>query len=232
MTDYVFPPAPVPSVAIRGSAKRYPVSRVFCVGRNYAAHAREMGFDPDREPPFYFTKPAVALTPTGSTVPYPPGTENYHYEMELVIALGQPAFKVAVENALSAVWGYAPGLDMTRRDLQIKSRDMGRPWDFGKSFEHSAVIGELVPAAEIGHPAKGRIHLNVNGKTRQDADINTMIWSVPEVVAHLSQYYHLGPGDLIYTGTPEGVGAVVPGDRLEGAVEGIGAIAMTVGPAA
>lgn len=231
MTAYVFPLPPVPSVAVRGGDARYPVSRIFCVGRNYAAHAREMGFDPDREPPFYFTKPANALVPSGATVAYPPETANYHYEMELVVAIGRPAFRVPVDRALDAVWGYACGLDMTRRDLQMKAREMGRPWDLGKGFEESAVIGDLVPAEAIGHPAKGVIRLTVNGAVRQSSDIGALIWSVPEVVAHLSRYYHLQPGDLIYTGTPEGVGAVVAGDRLEGEIGGVGTIALTVGPA-
>ena len=231
MTEYVFPIPPVPAVRVRGSDARYPVSRIFCVGRNYAAHAREMGFDPDREPPFYFTKPANALVESGATVAYPPGTANYHYEMELVIAIGKPAFKVPVEQALDAVWGYACGLDMTRRDLQMKAREMGRPWDLGKGFEESAVISELVPASDCGHLAKGLIELSVNGTVKQSSDLGALIWSVPEVVAHLSQFYHLVPGDLIYTGTPEGVGAVVAGDRIDGEIAGVGTIAMIVGPA-
>ena len=231
MTEYVFPVPPAPAVRVRGSDARYPVSRIFCVGRNYAAHAREMGFDPDREPPFYFTKPANALVESGATVAYPPGTANYHYEMELVIAIGKPAFKVPVEQAQGAVWGYACGLDMTRRDLQMKAREMGRPWDLGKGFEESAVIGELVPAAEIGHLSKGLIQLSVNGAVKQNSDLGALIWSVPEVVSHLSQFYHLQPGDLIYTGTPEGVGAVVAGDRIDGEIAGVGSIAMIVGPA-
>jgi len=231
MTEYVFPVPPVPAVPVRGSGALYPVSRVFCVGRNYAAHAREMGFDPDREPPFYFMKPASALVASGATVAYPPETASYHYEMELVIAIGRPAFRVAPEQALDAVWGYACGLDMTRRDLQIKAREMGRPWDLGKGFEESAVIGELVPAAAVGHPSSGAITLAVNGVEKQNSDLSKLIWSVPEVVAHLSRYFHLGPGDLIYTGTPEGVGAVAAGDRLEGAVAGVGTVALTVGPA-
>ncbi len=230
MADYVFPVPPVPAVPVRGSAALYPVSRIFCVGRNYAAHAREMGFDPDREPPFYFTKPANALVLSGETVPYPNSTKNYQYEMELVIAIGRPAFRVPVEEALDAVWGYGCGFDMTRRDLQIRAREMGRPWDLGKAFEKSAVMGELVPASEIGHPSKGGIRLSVNGTVRQQSDLGALIWSVPEVVAHLSQYYHLEPGDLIYTGTPEGVGPVVSGDRLEGAIDGVGTIALTIGP--
>ena len=229
MTQYVFPPAPQAAVPVRGSSQRYAVSRIFCVGRNYAAHAREMGADPDREPPFYFNKTPSDLVATGSTIPYPLGTKDYHYEMELVIAIGKPAFRVKPEAALDCVWGYACGLDMTRRDLQNTAKKMGRPWDFGKDFENSAVITPLVPASEIGHPASGRIQLAVNGQTRQDSDIKELIWSVPEIVANLSEYYHLQPGDLIYTGTPEGVGAVQPGDKITGSVAGVGEITLTVG---
>jgi len=229
MTQYVFQPAPQAAVPVRGSSQLYPVTRIFCVGRNYAAHAREMGADPDREPPFYFNKTPSDLVATGSTIPYPLGTKDYHYEMELVIAIGKPAFRVKPEAALDCVWGYACGLDMTRRDLQNTAKKMGRPWDFGKDFENAAVITPLVPASEIGHPASGRIELAVNGQTKQDSDIKELIWSVPEIVANLSEYYHLQPGDLIYTGTPEGVGAVQPGDRITGSVAGVGEIALNVG---
>ena len=229
MSTYVFPPAPQAAVPVRGGNQQYAVSRIFCVGRNYAAHAREMGFDPDREPPFYFNKTPIDLVMTGGTIAYPLGTKNYHYEMELVIAIGKPAFRVSAEEAQSCVWGYACGLDMTRRDLQIKSREMGRPWDFGKDFENSAVMSPLVPASEIGHPSSGNIQLSVNGVLKQNADLKDLIWSVPEVVSNLSEYYHLQPGDLIYTGTPEGVGAVQPGDVLNGRVEGVGEIALTIG---
>ena len=229
MSQYVFPPAPQAVVPVRGSSQQYAVTRIFCVGRNYAAHAREMGADPDRDPPFYFSKTPVNLVMTGATIAYPLGTENYHYEMELVIAIGKPAFRVKPEAALDCVWGYASGLDMTRRDLQNTAKQMGRPWDFGKDFEQSAIITPLVPASEIGHPTHGRIQLSVNGQVKQDSDIKELIWSVPEIVANLSEYYHLQPGDLIYTGTPEGVGAVKPGDRITGLVEGVGEIALTVG---
>ena len=229
MTPYVFPHAPQAAVPVRDSAQQYAVSRIFCVGRNYAAHAREMGFDPDREPPFYFNKTPADLVPSGATVPYALGTQNLHYEMELVIAIGQPAFRVSVDQALGCVWGYACGLDMTRRDLQIKSREMGRPWDFGKDFENSAVMSELVPASAIGHPKAGNISLSVNGTIKQNADLKDLIWSVPEIVANLSQYYHLQPGDLIYTGTPEGVGPVQPGDVFTGRIDGVGEIALTIG---
>jgi fumarylpyruvate hydrolase len=227
-SSYIFPPPEQASVAVRGKSARYAVSRIFCVGRNYAAHAREMGGNPDREPPFYFTKPANALVASGATVAYPPGTQNYHYEMELVIAIGKPVFRVPVEAALDAVWGYAAGLDMTRRDLQAEAKAAGRPWDLAKGFEQSAVITDLVPASEAGDLSKGRIALAVNGVTKQQSDLADMIWSVPEIVANLSQFYHLEPGDLIYTGTPEGVGAVQPGDVITGEIEGLANLLLTV----
>lgn len=229
MTDFVFPPIPQASVAVRGSRQRYAVGRIFCVGRNYAAHAREMGGNPDREPPFFFNKAPAHLLASGATVPYPPGTRDYHHEMELVVAIGQAAFRIAPEQAAACVWGYACGLDMTRRDLQGEAKKAGRPWSFGKDFENAAVIGELVPASQTGALARRRIELAVNGQTRQQGDLADLIWSVPEVVANLSQYYHLQPGDLIYTGTPEGVGAVQPGDVLAGRIEGVGEIQLTIG---
>jgi fumarylpyruvate hydrolase len=234
MTSYVFPVAETPSVPVRGpsgSSSRYAVSRIFCVGRNYAAHAREMGSDPTREPPFYFTKPASALVPSGSTIPYPPGTKNLHYEMELVVAIGAPVFKVTPEAARAAVWAYAAGLDMTRRDLQNEAKATGRPWDTGKGFENSAVITELVRVQDVGVLDKGAITLAVNGVEKQRGDLSDMIWSVPEVVANLSQFYHLQPGDLIYTGTPEGVGPVVTGDVISGRIEGLIDLSLTLGPA-
>jgi fumarylpyruvate hydrolase len=229
MTPWLFPPAPQAAVAVRGSPQRYAVSRIFCVGRNYAAHALEMGSDPSREPPFSFTKTPLHLVASGATVPYPPGTRNFHYEMELVIAIGKPALRVASGQALDCVWGYACGLDMTRRDLQSSARETGQPWDFGKDFENAAVIAPLVPASEIGHPASGNIQLSVNGQIKQNADLKDLIWSVPEVVANLSAYYRLQPGDLIYTGTPAGVGPVRPGDRLNGSIDGVGEITLTIG---
>ena len=231
MSSYVFPPAETPSVPVRGSTARYAVSRIFCVGRNYAAHAREMGSDPTREPPFYFTKPASAITPSGSTIPYAVGTKNLHYEMELVIAIGAPVFKVTPEAARAAVWGYAAGLDMTRRDLQNEAKATGRPWDTGKGFENSAVITDLVRVQDIGWLDKGAITLAVNGTEKQRGDLSDMIWSVPEIVANLSQFYHLHPGDLIYTGTPEGVGPVVTGDVITGHIEGLVDLSLTIGPA-
>ena len=190
-----------------------------------------MGAAVDREAPFYFTKAAEHYVASGSTVPYPPGTSNYHYELELVAVIGAPAFRVSLDRALDCVFGYACGLDMTRRDLQSAAKDQRRPWDLGKDVEQSAVLSEIVPSAEIGHPSAGRIELRVNGEIKQNADISELIHKVPEVVAHLSGFYHLQPGDLIYTGTPEGVGPVKPGDVLEGAIDGVGTITLTLAPA-
>lgn len=230
MSETVFAaPAPV-LVPVRGTKALYPVRRVFCVGQNYLAHAQEMGND-GRDPPFYFTKPSLAYVPSGATTPYPPMTENLHYEMELVIALGAPAFRVPVAEALGKIYGFACGLDMTRRDLQFAARTKGRPWDLGKAFEDSAVLAEIVPIAETGPMTSGKIWLTVNGETKQDFDVSQLIWSIPEIVSDLSRFYHLQPGDLIYSGTPAGVGPVVPGDKLEGAVEGVGGISLTIGPA-
>ncbi|MFG6412723.1 fumarylacetoacetate hydrolase family protein [Roseateles sp. DC23W] len=229
MSNFVFPPADIPSAAVRGTDARYAVARIFCVGRNYADHAREMGADPTREPPFYFTKPASALTPSGSTVPYPPATKNYHYEMELVIAIGAPVFKVTPEAARAAIWGYATGLDMTRRDLQAVAKAGGKPWDTAKGFDQSAVLGDIVRVSEVGLLEKGAITLAVNGAEKQRGDLADMIWSQAEIVSNLSHLYHLHPGDLIYTGTPAGVGAVVAGDVITGHIEGLGDIQLTVG---
>jgi fumarylpyruvate hydrolase len=228
VSEFVFPPPSPVAAAIRGRAERFPIRRIFCVGRNYEAHAREMGVAVDREAPFYFTKAAAHYAPSGSAIAYPPGTSNYHYEMELVVAIGKPGFRIGEAQALDHVFGYACGLDMTRRDLQAAAKDKQRPWDIGKDVEQSAVLGEIAPAAEIGHPDHGSIELRVNGQTKQSADLSQLIHGVPAVIAHLSQFYHLQPGDLIYTGTPEGVGAVKPGDRLEGSIEGVGTIAVHV----
>jgi fumarylpyruvate hydrolase len=229
VSEYSFPaPAPI-AAPIRGRIERFPIRRIFCVGRNYEAHATEMGVAADREAPFYFTKASAHYAPSGATVPYPPGTSNYHYEMELVVAIGTGGFRIAEPQALDHVFGYACGLDMTRRDLQAAAKDKQRPWDIGKDVEQSAVLGDIAPAAEIGHPAKGRIELRVNGQPRQSSDLSLLIHGVAAVIAHLSQYYHLQPGDLIYTGTPEGVGPVKPGDRLEGSIEGVGTIALQLG---
>jgi fumarylpyruvate hydrolase len=232
VTAYLFEPAPVISAEITGTKSRdpvrFPVRRVFCVGRNYAAHVREMGYDPDREEPCYFTKSNLSVVPSGAEIPYPPGTSNYHHEVELVVAIGEPGFELAVDDALSIVFGYACGLDMTRRDLQIASRQSQGPWDVGKDFENAAVIGPISPASDIGHPATGRISLSVNGETRQDSDLSHLIWAVPEVISHLSRFYRLEPGDLIYTGTPDGVGPVERGDALDGEIAGVGSVQIRV----
>lgn len=230
MSSYLFEPPPPVSVEIAGRDARFPVNRIFCVGRNYAAHVREMGFDPDREAPCYFTKASCCIAPSGSTIPYPPATDDYHHEIELVAAIGKAGYELPEDEALSVVFGYACGLDMTRRDLQIASRESKGPWDIGKDFENAAVIGPIRPAADIGHPDRGRIELRVNGEQRQDSDLANLIWPVPAIVAHLSTYYRLEPGDLIYTGTPDGVGPVRPGDRITGSVEGVGEIELVCRP--
>lgn len=235
MSSYVFPPAETPSAAVRGSSARYAVQRIFCVGRNYAEHAREMGADPTREPPFYFTKPASALVsavgPSGATVPYACATQDLHHEMELVLALGAPVFRVTPEAARAAIWAYAPGLDMTRRDLQAEAKKAGRPWDTAKGFDQSAILGELVRVSDVGLLERGAITLSVNGVQKQKGDLADMIWKAAEIVSNLSYLFHLHPGDLIYTGTPAGVGAVQPGDVLTGHIAGVGDIHLTLGPA-
>ena len=228
MSNYLFEPPPPVSVEISGTDVRFPVNRIFCVGRNYAAHVREMGFDPGREEPCYFTKASRCIAASGSEIPYPPATENFHHEIELVVAIGKAGFELAADESLSVVYGYACGLDMTRRDLQVASRGSKGPWDIGKDFENSAVIGPIRPADEIGHPAGGRIQLSVNGKLRQESDLDQLIWSVPEIVSHLSRYYRLESGDLVYTGTPDGVGPVGPGDRIAGSIAGVGEIALAI----
>jgi fumarylpyruvate hydrolase len=227
---YVFAPPPQPAAPIRGRAERFPIRRIFCVGRNYEDHAREMGAAVDREAPFYFMKASDHYLASGADAPYPAGTKNYHHEVELVVALGTGGFRIPETRALDHVFGYACGLDMTRRDLQAAAKAQQRPWDTGKNVERSAVLGEIAAAAEIGHPARGRIELRVNGETRQAGDLSALIHGVAAVIADLSQYYHLQPGDLIYTGTPAGVGAVKPGDRLEGSIEGVGTVAVQMGP--
>jgi len=231
MSDLVFPTPPVIAAPVRGRSGRVPIRRIFCVGRNYEAHAREMGVAVDREAPFYFKKAAAHYVPSGSTVPYPPGTNSYHHELELVVVIGVAAFRVPAERALDCVFGYACGLDMTRRDLQAAAKEQRRPWDLGKDVEQSAVLSEIVPATEIGHPTTGPIELRVNGQPRQTGDISQLIHKVPEVIAHLSGYYHLQPGDLIYTGTPEGVGPVKPGDTLQGSIECVGTIGLKIAAA-
>lgn len=223
-----FPVPPVAMIPVAGHAGSYPVRRVFCVGRNYAAHAAEMGFAVDREAPFYFSKSPSAITLSGATVPYPPGTANCHHELEFVVAIGTPLFKAYPDEAESAIFGYATGLDMTRRDLQIAARDKGRPWDLGKDFENSAIIGPITPAAMFGPVANQEIVLKVNGQIRQAARLSEMVWKVPELLVHLSGFYHLGPGDLLYTGTPSGVGPVEPGDRLMGTIEGLEPVVLEI----
>jgi len=214
-TLYAVTPPRQPSVGIAASTQRFPVHRIYCVGRNYADHAIEMGSDPEREPPFFFSKPADAVAAPGAELPYPPMTSNYHYEAELVVAIGQPAFRIAAEQALDVVYGYAVGLDMTRRDLQAAAKKAGQPWDMSKGFDLSAPCSDVHPVSQIGHPERGRIQLRVNGALRQDADIGSMIWSVPELIARLSEYVQLQPGDLIFTGTPAGVGPVLAGDAID-----------------
>lgn len=224
----IFPAPPVPAVPVKGSDLHFPVNRIFCVGRNYAAHAREMGMAVDREAPFYFIKSTSAIVASGSTVPYAPGTANLHHEIELVVAIGKPGFCLSQEDALGVVYGYACGLDMTRRDLQLKAREKGRPWDLGKNFENAAVISKIVTASESGPMQSGNIELSVNGDARQQGDISDLIWSIPELLADLSTYYHLQPGDLMYTGTPAGVGPVEPGDRITGSIDKVGEITLTI----
>ena len=229
--EYAVSPAPIYTLAVAGRSEQFPVNRIYCVGRNYAAHAREMGKDPDRDPPFFFMKPAcaaVAVGEAGVTVPYPPMTENFHHEIELVVAIGKGGKNIPVEQALEHVYGYAVGLDMTRRDLQLDARDKGRPWEFGKSFAQSAPIGAIHRAAEIGHPQEAAIALTVNGEARQSSDIAKLIWSVAESIACLSQYETIEPGDIIMTGTPEGVNAVKRGDEMRGSIAGLSDIVVKV----
>ncbi|MFQ3622780.1 MAG: fumarylacetoacetate hydrolase family protein [Acetobacteraceae bacterium] len=223
---YLFPPPPPPALPIRGGELLFPVRRIWCVGRNYAEHAREMGHDPDREPPFFFAKPADAIVASGSTLAYPMATADLHHEIELVVAIGRGGTEIDPDRALDHVYGYAVGLDMTRRDRQGEAKRLARPWECGKAFDASAPISALAPAERIGHPARGAITLAVNGTVRQSGDLAQQIWSVPETIAHLSRLVSLRPGDLIMTGTPAGVGAVLPGDRLEGRIEGIGELVI------
>ena len=230
--NYVFQPEAQVTVPIAGSDALFPVRRIYCVGRNYAAHAREMGFDPDREPPFFFCKPAnaIVVASPGQTVSinYPSQSSDFQHEIELVVAIGKGGRDIPVAAAREHVFGYAVGLDMTRRDLQLRARDKGRPWELGKAFDESAPIAPLHPAARIGHPTQGAVWLKVDGVDRQRSDIAKLIWSVPEVVANLSAFFELRPGDLIYTGTPEGVGKVERGQTMTGAIDGLGEISVTV----
>lgn len=228
MPDYVISAPAVPSLAVAGSDARFPIRRVFCVGRNYGAHAREMGSDPNREPPFFFTKPADAVVPASGAVPYPPATQDLHHEVELVVALGAGGRDIDPGQALSLVWGYGVGLDLTRRDLQAIAKDAGRPWDMAKGFDASAPCSPLVPAAILGHPRDARIWLEVNGAPRQEGNLNEMIWPIMDVIAHLSRLVELAPGDLIYTGTPAGVAALTPGDQVRGGVDGVATFALSI----
>ena len=226
--SYEFAPPMAPSVEIAGSSTRFPVHRIYCVGRNYAAHAREMGADPVREPPFFFSKPADAVVPNGAAVPYPPRTANLHHEIELVVAIGEGGRNIPVASALAHVFGYAVGNDLTRRDLQSAAKDKGQPWDTSKGFDHSAPITAIRRVADVGHPSRGAIWLEVNGEPRQRADICEMIWSVPEIVSELSSLYELKPGDLVFTGTPAGVGPLARGDSLVGGIEGLDTLRTTI----
>ena len=226
---YVIDFGPIPALPVEGSSDTFPVGRIYCVGRNYAEHAREMGHDPNEAPPFFFGKPADALVTGGADMPYPTETTDLHHEIELVAALGGGGTDIAVEDALTYVWGYAAGIDMTRRDVQATAKKGGRPWDMAKGFDHSAPVGLLVPAMNLGaHPTKGAITLTVNGASRQSGDIAEMIWDLPHVIAYLSKWVELKRGDLIFTGTPAGVAAVSRGDVLEGEIAGIGTVRTTI----
>ena len=226
-SDYVVPMWDQPSVAVAGGAA-FPVRRIFCVGRNYAEHAREMGTDPDREPPFFFMKSADTVVASGSEIKYPTRTENLHHEVELVIAMGSGGSDISGAEASDHIFGYAVGVDLTRRDLQQQMKENGRPWDIGKSFDQAAPVGEIQPSWNIGHPRKGKINLSVNGKTRQKADLKDMIWSIDEIIAELSTYYSLEAGDLIFTGTPSGVDALVRGDHVSSTIEGIESLEFSI----
>ncbi|MFG1463912.1 fumarylacetoacetate hydrolase family protein [Xanthobacter sp. DSM 24535] len=225
---FVIPAPAVPSLAVAGSQDLFPVHRIYCVGRNFADHAIEMGHDPNREPPFFFQKNPDNLIPSGSTIPYPKRTADLHFEVEMVVALKGGGEDVPVSEALDLVYGYGVGLDLTRRDLQGEAKKLGRPWEVGKAFEQSAPCSALVPADRIGHPDAGRVWLSVNGKLRQEGDLNQMIWKVPEMIATLSTLFRLEPGDLIFAGTPAGVGPTVSGDVLEGGVDGVAGISLTI----
>jgi fumarylpyruvate hydrolase len=225
--NYPVPFRQTPTLPIAESNQVFPVGRIYCVGRNYAEHAREMGHDPEREPPFFFMKPADAVVPNGATIPFPQATKDLHHEIEMVVAIGRDGGDIPVERALEHVYGYGVGLDMTRRDLQGEAKKLGRPWEMGKAFDHSAPCTALKTAAMIGHPARGAIWLKVNGKLTQKGDLSEMIWNVPETISCLSKLVTLRAGDLIMSGTPAGVGPVKPGDRLEGHVDGVGDLAVT-----
>ena len=229
MPAFVFPPPPQPSVAVAGSEQRFPVHRIYCIGLNYADHVRDFGRDPERSPPVYFMKPADAVVDNGAAVPYPPATDNFHYEIELVVALARGGRDIAAQEAPGLVFGYAAGNDLTRRDLQSIAKERGEPWDTSKGFDCSAPVAAIRPAS-AGHVSRGRIWLSVNGTVRQESDVNRMLWDVPLIIASLSRLYELRPGDLIFTGTPSGIGAVRPGDRLEGGIEGLEVLRNTIAP--
>ena len=219
---FAIQPLPITTLPVAGTDESFPVSRVYCVGRNYAEHTVEMGGDPDREPPFFFAKPADAVVPNGGTLPFPSATEDLHHEIELVVALGEGGADLSASDAMSRVFGYAVGLDMTRRDLQAEAKKAGRPWDMAKGFDRSAPISAVRPASEIGHPERGSIWLRINDELRQEGDLSQQIWKVPETIAYLSTLVELRPGDLIMTGTPKGVGPVSRGDRLVGHIDEVG----------
>ncbi|MGJ4884624.1 fumarylacetoacetate hydrolase family protein [Bradyrhizobium sp. HKCCYLRH1065] len=227
----VIPAFPQPSLPVVGEAGVFPVRRIWCVGRNYLEHIREMGND-ERDPPFFFAKHADMLAPEGAVIPYPPLTQDMHHEVELVVALKSGGLNIPTDKALDHVYGYAVGIDLTRRDLQLASRKMQRPWEVGKSFDHSAPCSAIQPASKIGHPSKGKIWLSVNGTERQTGDLSELIWNVPEIIWKLSQQVELAAGDIIMTGTPAGVAAVVPGDKIECGVDGVGTLKVSIGPAA
>jgi fumarylpyruvate hydrolase len=220
-TQYVIEPVVLPSLPVAGDTRRFAVNRIYCVGRNYADHAREMGHDPDREPPFFFMKPASAIVTDGADMQYPSLSNDVHHEIEMVVAIGKGGTNIAADKALEHVYGYGVGLDMTRRDLQGEAKKMGRPWDTGKAFDQSAPCSALVPVAQCGHPSQGNIRLMVNGEVRQEGDLNQLIWNVPDTIAYLSTLFTLQPGDLIFSGTPAGVGPIKKGDVLEGEVVGL-----------
>ncbi|QMV03724.1 FAA hydrolase family protein [Devosia sp. D6-9] len=227
MTQFVIPAPPVAAVPVAGGGA-FPVRRIYCVGRNYAEHAREMGHDPDREPPFFFGKPADSLVTGGADTPYPANTQDFQFEVELVIALAEGGSNLSPEAIPAKIFGYAVGIDMTQRDVQSVAKKAGRPWDMSKGFDHSAPVGDLIPATRIGHPSRGIITLKVNGVEKQRGDISDLIWPIADAIAYLSNWVELKPGDLIFTGTPAGVGPVVRGDLLEGAVEGVGSVTTRI----
>lgn len=226
--EYAIPVLEPTTAEIAGTPARFPVHRIYCVGRNYAAHAREMGTDPDREPPFFFMKPSDVVVAHEKEVPYPAETQSFHHEIEMVVAIGKEASHISMEGARDVIYGYAVGNDLTRRDLQTAAKKTGRPWETGKAFEQSALLGSIHPVEKVGHIEQGEISLKINGELRQKGDIRDLIWNVPEVIVELSRLFRLMPGDLIYTGTPDGVGPMERGDELEGYVEGLGVLKNTI----